>query len=63
VKLEERMQPVTSNVIGGSPWKKNRRAEATANGKAGLPNQYWQFFHGCNTLNGHPNPEEDGLRR
>jgi hypothetical protein len=33
------MLPETSNVAGGSPWRENRTAEATANGKAGLPKQ------------------------
>jgi hypothetical protein len=33
------MLPITLNVFGGSPWEENRTVEATANGKAGSPNQ------------------------
>jgi hypothetical protein len=46
VKTEERAQPVTLNVIGSSLWKENRTAGARVNGKAGLPNQYRQYFRG-----------------
>jgi hypothetical protein len=47
------------NVDRRDPPRKNRTAEATANGKAGAPNQYGRYFDGLNTLNETPTLQED----
>jgi len=39
-------------VVGGSPVKEDRTAEARANGTAGSQKQYGRYFIRPNTLNG-----------